>query len=288
MKTVGATLKTHLASEVTTLCTCWVLTRRDGMAFYFTDHDVDLVVGADTYISAVGYTRTAMSANVDMQVDNVDLQGIFDDDTITEIDLRSGLFDGASVHVFLVNWADLTQGVMKLKRGFLGDVSMTPSGIFQAQLNGFGQLLLQTVGDLYTPTCRADLGDTKCGIDLVGAGWQVSATVLSVTDPQTFVISVTEPRAGNDTWFVDGVIVWSTGNNAGRAMEVKNWTGATGTVKLFIPMPKDVQAGDTLEIYPGCDKKFPTCRDKFSNAINFRGEPYVPGVDAILQTPVTS
>ena len=88
MKTVSAALKVHLASEVTTICTCWRITRRDGAVFRFTDHDVDLLVEGETYVAAVGYTRTAIAANADMSVDNMDVNGIFDDASITEADLR--------------------------------------------------------------------------------------------------------------------------------------------------------------------------------------------------------
>jgi uncharacterized phage protein (TIGR02218 family) len=287
MKTVSVALKTHLAGEVTTICTCWKITRRDGTEFFFTDHDVDLLVDGNTYVAAVGYTRTAIAANADMSVDNMDVNGIFDDASITETDLRSGLFDGAEVRVFLVNWANPAQGTMALRRGRLGDVLVTPSGVFQSQLMGFGQVLQQTVGDLFTPSCRADLGDAKCGIDLDVGGWRKAATVESVTDARTFSIAVTEPRAV-DGWFVDGVVSFTSGANAGRSMEVKAWIQATATVTLFLPLPAPIQVGDTLTLYPGCRKTTADCRNKFSNIVNFRGEPFVPGLDGLLQSPATA
>ena len=287
MKTVSIALKAHLAGEVTTVCTCWRIIRRDGTEFFFTDHDVDLMVDGDTYVAAVGYTRTAIAANADMSVDNMDVNGIFDDASITETDLRSGLFDGAEVRVFLVNWANPAQATMALRRGRLGDVLVTPSGVFQSQLMGFGQVLQQTVGDLFTPSCRADLGDTKCGIDLDAGGWRKTATVASVTDARTFTIAVTEPRAV-DGWFVDGVVSFTSGANAGRSMEVKAWTQATATVTLFLPMPSPIAVGDTLTVYPGCRKTTADCRDKFANIVNFRGEPFVPGLDGLLQSPATA
>jgi len=146
MKTASIALKAHLAGEVTTVCTCWRITRRDGAVFRFTDHDVDLLVDGETYVAAVGYTRTAIAANADMSVDNMDVNGIFDDASITETDLRSGLFDGAEVRVFLVNWANPAQGTMALRRGRLGDVLVTPSGVFQSQLMGFGHPGVQPSG----------------------------------------------------------------------------------------------------------------------------------------------
>jgi len=286
MKTASAGLKAHMAGEVTTLATCWHITRLDATEFFFTDHDADLVISGDTYVSAVGYSRTAIHSGTDTAVDNLDLSGIFDDATITDDDLRSGLFDGADVEVFLVNWGDLTQGIMRLRKGFLGEVSMSPSGTFETSLMGFGQVMQQNVGDLYLPTCRVDLGSTKCGIDLVGGGWKISATVATVTSARVFTITYTEVRAV-DGWFVDGVVEWATGENSGRAMEVKGWTQSTATVTLFLPMPRTVTVGDTLTIYPGCNKSS-HCKDRFNNIVNMRAEPFVPGLDGLLQTPQTA
>jgi hypothetical protein len=59
MKSISAALAQHLAGEVTTLATCWQITRRDGVALGFTDHVRDLVVDSVTFNAASGYTRTA-------------------------------------------------------------------------------------------------------------------------------------------------------------------------------------------------------------------------------------
>ena len=54
MKSVSGALATHLAGAVTTLATCWRVTRTDGAVFGFTDHDRDLVVSSVTYAAASG------------------------------------------------------------------------------------------------------------------------------------------------------------------------------------------------------------------------------------------
>ena len=46
--------------------------------------------------------------------------------------------------------------------------------------------------------------------------------------------------------------------------------------------------GDTYNAIAGCDKTIGTCASRFSNAVNFRGEPYVPGMDKMLATSATS
>ena len=48
-------------------------------------------------------------------------------------------------------------------------------------------------------------------------------------------------------------------------------------------MPNAIAGGDQFTIVAGCDRTHTTCRDKFSNILNFRGEPYIPGQDFVLK-----
>lgn len=190
MKTVSVALKAHLALEVTTLSTCWHITRTDGVEFFFTDHDQDLIVAGDTYAAATGYLRTAIATEMNYAVDNVDVQGAFDSAAIKEDELRAGLFDHAEVLVFMVNWADLTMGIVRLRRGWFGEALLSKQGIFHIELRGMFQKLMQTIGLFYTSECTADLGDAKCKIPLLAddvarnADYIVGA-VVRVADPGT-------------------------------------------------------------------------------------------------------
>ena len=114
--------------------------------------------------------------------------------------------------------------------------------------------------------------------------WTRHGEVTGVIDRKTFVALIEEPRAA-DGWFVGGVLIWETGANAGRACEVRDWMQATGGVGLFLPQPFTIQIGDRFRVYPGCDKRFGTCTDRFDNALNFRGEPYLPGQDELMRYP---
>jgi uncharacterized phage protein (TIGR02218 family) len=99
------------------------------------------------------------------------------------------------------------------------------------------------------------------------------------------------PRGGfPDDWFNGGGLTFETGSNAGRTMEVLDFVADDGMtitqdIELFLDMPFDVEIGDKLILYPGCDKRLSTCRDKFDNVINFVGEPVVPGADYIRKYP---
>ena len=69
-------------------------------------------------------------------------------------------------------------------------------------------------------------------------------------------------------------------------MEVKAFLG--GQFTFVLPMPNAIAVGDTFKAIAGCDKTFSTCYTNFNNALNFRGEPYVPGMDKLLSTSSTT
>jgi uncharacterized phage protein (TIGR02218 family) len=166
VKTISPALQSHLQQDVTTLCTCWLITRQDGQVFAFTDHDKDLVISGQTYLASTGYTRTAIKSEATMAVDNVSVIGIMNSETISEIDLKGGKFDYAAVNVFMVNWADPTMGILKLRAGWFGETVVLPTGIFNTELRGLTQALTTEFVDQFSQLCRADLGDSKCTVDI--------------------------------------------------------------------------------------------------------------------------
>jgi uncharacterized phage protein (TIGR02218 family) len=166
MKAATAALAQHLSQEVTTLATCWRVTRRDGVEFFFTDHDQDVAFDGQLYLARTGYSRTAIANDASMAVDNLDVDGVFDADAITESDMRAGKFDYAEVRVFLVNWANPAMGALRMRRGWFGEVILTEGAKFRTELRGMVQALQQRIGEIYSPECRADLGDARCKVPI--------------------------------------------------------------------------------------------------------------------------
>ncbi len=278
MKSISANLATHLAGEVTTLATCWKVTRTDAQVFGFTDHVEDLTVSAQLYKAATGYTPTAAVTSSDFAVDNLDVEGVLDATTITETDLLAGVWDYAVVEIFRVNYKAVADGVLWLRKGRLGQVRLGRS-TFTAELRGLAQALAQTVGEVYTASCRADLGDTRCGVNL--ATYTVTGSATAVTDNARFTDSSRTEATG---YFDGGKLTWTSGPNNGKSMEVKSWNGATKLFTLALPMIGTIGTGNAYSVYPGCKKRLITdCKTKFANVVNFRGEPYVPGEEAQWQ-----
>ena len=280
MRSASAGLITHLAGEVTTLATCWKVTRRDGTLMGFTDYVNDLVVSGVTYVAATGATPTGITTSDQFSVDNLDVQGILSSDAITEQDIGLGKYDYAAIEIFTVNVSDLTQGVLHYRIGWLGEVTVK-NGQFTAELRGLAQKLQQNIGEIFSPSCRATFGDSRCKINL--ASYTFTGSVTGLTSQQAFLASALNQASG---FFTGGEIQWLTGANAGLRMEIKTFLNTQ--VTFVLPMPNAIALGDTFHAIAGCDKSFPTCYGRFANAANFRGEPYVPGMGALLSTAATA
>ena len=62
--------------------------------------------------------------------------------------------------------------------------------------------------------------------------------------------------------------------------------GSNGQIRFFSPLMHEVVVGDRIRIVPGCDGEPSTCKNRFHNMINFRGEPYIPGNDYSVSYPM--
>jgi uncharacterized phage protein (TIGR02218 family) len=273
---ISAGLAAHYASGTTTLAQGWKITRTDGAVYGFTNIDTSFVFNGVTYVASTGFTGTNIESKNDLSVDNLEVQAILDSASITEADLMAGLWDFASVEIFEVNYKDLTMSNRKIRKGKLGEVSIGRTQ-FNVELRGMTQQLQQTIGEVYSPSCQADLGDSRCGINL--ASYTVTGTVTSATSKSVFTDS---SRAEAAEYFEGGKITWTSGLNNGLSMEVK--TFSSGSFTLYLPMPYTVAVGDTYSVYPGCKKRYDEdCIGKFNNAISFRGYPHIPGLDKMMQ-----
>lgn len=280
MRTASSPLTAHLAGEVTSLAICWKLTLVDSSVMGFTDHTADLTITSQLYKAATGFSPTSIETKDKFSVDNLDVAGVLDAASITEADIMAGKYDFAEIEIFMVNVTDLSQGLIMHRRGWLGEVSLK-NGQFIAEVRGLTQKLSQNIVELYSPSCRAVFGDARCKANL--ATYTVGGAVNTVTSRQVFISNSMTQAAG---YFSSGEIVWLTGANAGRRMEIKEFANKQFT--LVLPMPHAIEPGDTFNAIAGCDKTFNACYSKFANAVNFRGEPYVPGMDKMLATAGTA
>lgn len=279
MRTIPIALDTHLQQETTTTCTCWLVELQDGTSMGFTDHVDNLTIAGVTYEAASGYTPSAVQNKYDLSVSNLEVAGVVDSEAITTTALNAGLFDFASVTIFRVNYNAPEDGQFVLLRGKLGEVTYSNSS-FKAELRSITQQLQQNIGEVYAPSCRAVFGDSRCKIDAT----TYTDTGAVISTPSATGLIIDGAAIGKaDGWYTAGLIEFTSGANDGLKMEISGSIGSA--IELCLPMPNAVAAGDTFKITAGCKKDFHAdCKDKFNNAVNFRGEPWVPGADSVLRS----
>ena len=283
MRTIPAALQAKLDSGVTTLCRCWIVTRRDGVVQGFTDHDEDVVVDGVTCRAGTGLSGSEATEQLGLAIQGSEISGALADEALSEADLAAGRYDAASIEVHLVDWTEPALKVLLMK-SVLGEVRREGAA-FTAELRSLTHRLAETSGRLYTATCSADLGDGRCTVDLTAPAFLGSGTVAALDGAGVF--QAAGLGAFEDGWFTAGKVTFTSGANDGLGVEVKVHRVDAGGVliELWQQMPEPIIVGDTFAITAGCNKRYATCRDRFANGINFRGFPHIPGNDFVLRVP---
>lgn len=295
MKSIDATLLSHYQLDATTLCRLVRVQTKGGVALGFTDLDVDVIYddgnGAVTYSSTNGFVPSRFQASADTAVDNAEISGVIADSGITEAQVEAGLFDGARVWIYEVNYMDLTTGRHNVMGyGRLGQTRFS-RGMCVTEFRSLTQLLKQTISDLYSLTCRARFGSMPIG---TGDGsfeerypcgkaftW-TSGTVTSVGANPRLTFADTGLTEADD-YFEMGVVEWLTGNNAGAQMEVD--AHASDTLTFALPMAYAIEVGDTYRVRKDCSKEWDDDENGClfhwgaDRALHFRGEPDIPVSD---------
>lgn len=279
MRDLPAELAEHLRSGATTLCWCWRLTRRDGVRTGFTDHDRDIVLDGTTFEAAAGFTASEMKQSLGLSIDNLDVASALSSQHLKEADLSAGLYDDARIEIFRVNWSEPSQHVL-MRTGSLGEVRRAGAA-FTAEVRGLAHYLQQPNGRIFQYGCDADVGDTRCGVDLQAAAYRGTGVLVAITNERTFLVHGLDGFDGG--WFTRGLLQFTSGAAAGQSLEVKrHWRASDAvSIELWHAARTPLVPGQTFTVTAGCDKLLTTCRDKFANALNHRGFAHMPGNDFV-------
>lgn len=274
MRAVPSSLSDSVATGATTFCRCWSLMRADGVVMGFTDHDRPVAFDGITFEADAALNPEAIDSAIGLSVDSHTVSGALSSAAITDEDIERGLYDGAAVTLWLVDWQRADSRLL-LSRGHVGEIRRG-WGAFEAEILGLAELLNQPGGRVFQHGCDLRLGEPECGVDLNAPIHRGNGAVTGVIDGQRYAVSGLEGYGSG--WFSGGRLVWDTGANTGAAGHVKTHR-ASANVELWLTPALPVAVGDQFTITAGCDKTAATCRGKFANLLNFRGFPHMPGDD---------
>ena len=264
-----------MGDRVATVALAWTLARTDGVTIGLTDHDRDLVLDGLAHRAAPGMTPAAVVRRDGVEADTTEAAGALTAAAIGEADLLGGRWDGARVRVRAVDWA--TGAVLaELGRGTIGAVEAS-EGAFTAELRGSAAALDLPVAEETSALCRAELGDRRCRMAMAGRRRYAR---VAAAEGAVLTLDAGEPSANA---YGEGRVRWVSGANCGLESAVAVSAGATVTLRA---VPRfTVAAGTLVLVEEGCDKMLATCAGRFANAANFRGEPFLPGIDLLTRYP---
>lgn len=267
--------RTWFSQALETVAVWWRIERRDGVALGLTGHDRDLVFAGLRHRTAPGMVPSAVRRTATFEPDSAEVQGAMSHDAIGEADLAAGRFDGARVSMGLVDWETLEAET--LFSGTIGSVGREGEQ-FSAELQSIKQALARQVVPRTSPTCRAEFCGEGCALSGAGFtqdGWvsEVSADrqwvkLVGIADVERFAFGWLRPIDGGDA----GIVL--------RVQSVQE-----GWLVLERPMAAGSEAGLRVILREGCDHTIATCSGRFDNAVNFQGEPFLPGNDLLTRYP---
>ncbi|APE27651.1 DUF2163 domain-containing protein [Aurantiacibacter gangjinensis] len=268
---------TFFARELEGVATFWRIIRKDGAMLAFTSHDRALVFDDITHLSAPGMLPSAIRRTAQLERDTVEVDGVLSHDSITEDDLLQGRYADARISIGLVDWETLDRAT--LFTGTLGNISAQDNA-FSAELRSAKAALEEDFVPRTSPTCRASFCDADCRLN--PAMFTAIATVVSVDPERNSVlfdgITASDCLHG-DLWWIDG-------QHAGRRTRIIDLDGSS--LVLEMPISGDIQPGTRAYVREGCDHTVATCAARFGNAVNFQGEPFLPGNDLLTRYPTSS
>lgn len=279
MRTIPVEMRASLVAGVTTFAHVGRITRRDGAALGFTDHDRPLQFDELICEPSVGLSIGAIEKSAGLSVDTASISGALASDAITEFDLARGVWDGALVELFRVDWRAPDRRV-HLFSGRLGEVRRGRD-VFEAEIRGLQAALNKPVGRVFTRYCDAMLGDARCLKDVEAPAYRGDGVVSRIISTHSF--AATGLDGFESEWFSRGRVLVG-GVSADVATHTQS--GGESIFELLDPIGAALEVDATFVAYAGCDKRLVTCRDKFANTLNFRGFPHMPGNDVVQSGPI--
>lgn len=270
--------RVFFSSEVEGVATYWRIERLDGVTLGFTSHDRDLEFDGLRYRAAPGMLPSAIRRTAGLDSDSAEVQGALSHDAIRADDLSAGRFDFARVEIGLVDWGNLER--LSLYSGEIGAISSDGSS-FEAELRSAKADLERDTVPRTSPTCRARFCGPGCGLS---AHRFTHACAVALVDEQTGKVVFTASQS--PAQMRNGHVRWIDGPHSGLDMQILD--AADDGFLLDVELSPLVEPGLRALLREGCDHTFDTCERRFANSVNFQGEPFLPGNDALIRYPTSS
>lgn len=248
----------------------------DGLELLIAEAEVPITVGAETFTPLPGCNIDAVEHALGGDMPSSKINGVHSvDGVIDTSELCNGFWDGADVEIYPIDRNNITALGDPLFIGTVEPVAIdVVGGKFSFDLRGLA-MQAETLVQNYQAMCRVWVFHPLCGLN--PDDYAKTGTIATLPDRFTMTISgMSSPPA--DGWFDSG-----TGESeTGVKFEIRDYQQSTVRVRTDLPIClSHFAVGQAVTLWPGCDRVFETCADKFSNNLNFQGEPHPDGVKSV-------
>ncbi|MDX1949582.1 MAG: DUF2163 domain-containing protein [Rickettsiales bacterium] len=272
MKNISENMRNHLASDLTTLAKFIKISKGD-FFLGLTNLQEKFTFETLEYQPLIDTENFNFASNNSIK-NKEDFLGSFESDLITENIIKSGFFDDTDIEIFLLNYKNTSDGKVILKKGFISKI-IFDNNKYIFEISSYAKHLENIITQNYSPNCRARFCDAKCKLNREDFSFNGS-----VTQEISNISFKDDSLTQGSGYFNFGLVEFTSGANQGIIREIAEYSEQI--IKLKTPLPFNIEVGDDYKISAGCDKKFSTCVSKFNNAVNFRGEPHIPGINKIF------
>ena len=237
--------------------------------YCYTNHDRNIKFEDFIYTPVQALKINNLLLNDELGEDNISLSIMFDNQDFNYYKANANKLISKRIELVILERDFVKQPRIKfVKAAYIGEISFHEN-ICTIQASGISTKFNTKIGNVFSSSCRAILGDNKCGINLDKFSFKgeiheiISNECIRLDDCKL-----------PDLFFLGGILELSTGKSKNSKfiiyqhqdnfLHFKNRENST--FELF----------DKFIITPACDKTLQCCKDKFSNVLNFRGEPFIP------------
>jgi len=245
--------------------------RDGGENWYYTSGDVAFTYDGNSYVPA---TLKRTGAKYDSQLE------------VTRMAITASYLEDPVIKFIAINPIEILW--IEIKKLFRDQDPLEASVVFIGQKKnvsfqgntgkvecvGFEHFLKMPVPTFrYQITCNHKLFDTGCR--LTKTSYKISTAVTLNADKTQLTSSDFGAKANG--YFIRGHVDFG--------VESRMIVAHIGNVVTLAYKMVELASGDTVDVYPGCDGRIETCKNKYDNVVNFLGFPFIPKDNPVTRIP---
>ena len=239
--------------------------KTSNIQYYFNTSDVDLLFHNKIYYNGYETIKTQFDNLENKSALSINLLNSYKN---SKIEIEALLMSSVIIRLATIENGEILS-ILTIFSGFVDSIKREENTFNITLLSNIAKLN-KPITSLFSPICRECLGSVKCGIDI--NNYKTNGTITEILSQNSFMGTHQQNKKTSIGYYRYGTIKMITGKLKDFFLQLRD--EKEGQI-ILLQNTKLLAIGDEYEIFTGCDKTAKTCKEKFNNLINFRGEPFI-------------